>query len=124
MAYRRRRSEVLRNLDDPLKVMGLLTPRSCMSLGVIFLAGFSVMLLVGGLGFVNMALLLAFLSVLGSALAVAEKQTDEHHLWAACRYAVSGRWRVLYSGGHRPHRQCQAADLLLADRSRCLRMAS
>jgi hypothetical protein len=117
MAYRRRRSEVLRNLDDPLKVMGLLTPRSCMVLGVLFLAGFVVMLLAGALGFVNMVLLLALLGTLAAALAIAEKQTDEHHLWAGSRYFLSGRARVLYSGGYRPHRRPHATDLLIADRA-------
>jgi hypothetical protein len=100
----RRKSECLRNLDDPLKVFSLITIKSC-GLVVLFYAGavatelvFGLWSLVfGGWSFLGQ---LAAAGVLAVLLALAEKHDDEHLVPSAIRYYVSRRWNVLYSGAH------------------------
>lgn len=99
----RRQSECFRNLDDPLKILSLLTVKSC-GLVLLFYAGlvmsellFGVCSLVfGAWSFLGQ---LAGALLLGAVLAYTERHDDEHLVPSAIRYYVSRRWRVLYSGG-------------------------
>jgi hypothetical protein len=98
----RRQSECYRNLDDPLKILSLLTVKSC---GLVLLFyGWAV---AGELLFGLWSLLFgdwSFLAQIGAAgvlaagLAYAERHDDEHLVPSAIRYYASRRWRVLYSG--------------------------
>jgi hypothetical protein len=98
----RRRSECLRNLDDPLKVFSLLTIKSC-GLVVMFYAAAVASELVFGIWSVVFGPW-SFLGQLGAAgllaigLAIAEKHEDEHFVPSAARYYLSRRWRILYGG--------------------------
>jgi hypothetical protein len=116
--YQRRRSEVLRKLDDPLKVLGVFTPRSCMLLAGVYVGGLLCLLAVNGLTLTNTFGLLLLVAVLGLTVAAIEKQTDEHYVWAALRYLTSQRWRYVYSGGYRPPYRLHESELLLLDRER------
>lgn len=98
----RRRSECLRNLDDPLKVFSLITIKSC-GLVVLFFAGAVASELVFGVwsllfGALSFLAQLAAAGALAVVLAFAEKHDDEHFVPSAIRYYVSRRWLVLYSG--------------------------
>jgi len=98
---RRRRSEVYRNIDDSLKVGGLLTLKSCAILfGLYFVSYLADLLtnfwrLFGPGGFVLEA---GFFVVVGTLLLYAERQDDEHLIPAMVRFWVARPWRVLYSG--------------------------
>ena len=99
----RRKSECLRNLDDPLKIFSLLTIKSC-GLVLLFYAGAVATELVLGLwslffGAWSFMGQLAAAGALAIALTFAEKHDDEHLVPSAIRYYVSRRWRILYSGG-------------------------
>jgi hypothetical protein len=99
----RRRSQCLRNLDDPLKVFSLLTIKSC-GLVFLFYAGAVATELVFGLWTVffgpwSFVAQLAAAGLLAIALVFAEKHDDEHLVPSAISYYVSRRWRILYSGG-------------------------
>jgi hypothetical protein len=98
----RRRSDCLRNLDDPLKVFSLLTIKSC-GLVLLFYAGAVASELVFGLwslffGPWSFLAQLGAAGLLAIALAFAEKHDDEHLVPSAIRYYASRRWLVLYSG--------------------------
>lgn len=99
----RRQTEVLRNLDDNLKLLNFLTLKSCGLVVVfyslcygleLFLKPFS--LLVG-----NWSALVQFglTGVFALALSWIEKHEDEHYVPSALRYYQSRPWRVLYAGG-------------------------
>ncbi len=99
----RRKSEVFRNLDDPLRIFSLLTVKSC-GLVVLFYGAMVALELLFGLfsllfaewSFVGQ---LAAAAVFAALLVYAERHDDEHFVPSAFRYYVSRRWRVLYSGG-------------------------
>ena len=99
----RRKSECLRNLDDPLKVFSLLTIKSCGLVFLVFAAAAASELVFGLWSLVFGAW--SFLAQLGAAglfavaLALAERHDDEHLVPSAIRYYASRRWRTLYSGG-------------------------
>ena len=98
----RRQSECYRNLDDPLKILSLLTARSC-GLVLLFYGGMVASellfrlwsLLFGDWSFVAQ---IGAAALLAACLAYAERHDDEHLVPSAIRYYASGRWRVLYSG--------------------------
>src|SRR5262245_12066781 len=99
----RRQTPVLRNLDDPLRVLGLLSLRSCGLVLLVFAAIHGVeavtglvSLLTGGWAF--LAELLAAAAV-GFVLSVAERTDDEHLVPSALRFYLSRPGAVLYSGG-------------------------
>jgi hypothetical protein len=99
----RRHSECFRNLDDPLKILSLLTVKSC-GLVLLFYGGTVAAELLFGLcsflfGDWSFLAQLGAAAVVAVALALAERQDDEHFVPAAIRYYASRRWRVLYSGG-------------------------
>ena len=98
----RRQSECLRNLDDSLKVLSLLTIKSC-GLVLLFYA-FTVLLelvfglwtlVLGSWSFVGQ---IAAALIVATGLAYAERHDDEHLVPSAIRYFVSRPGRVLYGG--------------------------
>ncbi len=99
----RRKSEVFRNLDDPLRIFSLLTVKSC-GLVVLFYGAMVALELLFGvftLFFAEWSFVgqLGAAAVFASVLVYAERHDDEHFVPSAFRYYVSRRWRVLYSGG-------------------------
>lgn len=100
----RRKSECLRNLDDPLKVFSLLTIKSC-GLVLFFYAATVATELVFGLwslvfGPWSFLGQLGGAALLAIALAFAERHDDEHLVPSAIRYYFFRRWLILYSGAH------------------------
>jgi hypothetical protein len=98
----RRQAAVLRNLDDPLRVLGLLSLRSC---GFVFLSYAGAAALELALGLFTAAFgSLAFLGELGCAaivafvLGLAERTDDEHLVPAAIQYYLDSPGRVVWSG--------------------------
>jgi hypothetical protein len=103
----RRQTPVLRNLDDPLRILGFLSLRSC-GLVLFFFAGLHALEALFGL----LSLVFgtwAFLAELGASgvlavlLSVAERADDEHLVPSAIRYLLGRPWTVLYSGGRADH---------------------
>ena len=99
----RRQTPVLRNLDDPLRVLGLLSLRSCGLVLFFFAALHSleavtgiVSLLTGTWAFLAELAASAGLAVV---LSVAERTDDEHLVPSAIRYYLSRPAGLLYSGG-------------------------
>ena len=98
----RRQTEVLRNLDDSLRVLNFLTLRSC-GLVVLFYSGCYALdltfrvwtFLFGQWSF--FAQLVATLAV-AVALSWVENHEDEHLVPSAIRYFVARPWRYVYSG--------------------------
>jgi hypothetical protein len=98
----RRQSECYRNLDDPLKILSLLTVKSC-GLVLLFYGGTVASELLFGLwsllfGDWSFLAQIGAAGVLAACLAYAERHDDEHLVPSAIRYYASRRWRVLYSG--------------------------
>ncbi len=99
----RRQTEVLRNLDDTLKILNFLTMRSC-GLVLMFYSLFygaellfsAFSLLFGAAGVLVQFFLTGLCAV---ALSWVERHEDEHYVPSAIRYYVSRPWRVLYAGG-------------------------
>jgi len=103
----RRQTLVLRNPDDPLKVLGFLSFRSCGLVLIAFAALHGVealfglaSLLVGTWAFV---VELGLAAALGVVLHIAERADDEHLVPSALRYFLDRPWSVLYSGGRAEH---------------------
>jgi hypothetical protein len=98
----RRQSPVLRNLDDPLRVLNLLSLRSCGLVVVSYGAANALELALGLFtrAFGSLAFLgeLGLAALVGMGLALAERADDEHLVPAAIRYYATRPWRVLYSG--------------------------
>lgn len=98
----RRQTPVLRNLDDPLRILNLLSLRSCSlvlfayALATGLEVAFGVFTLLCGafafLGELAVAALVAFV------LALAERSDDEHLVPSLLRYYVAGAPRVLWGG--------------------------
>lgn|SRR5262245_7837414 len=96
----RRQTEVLRNLDDSLRILNVLTLRSC-GLVVVFyslcyafeLALGLFTLLFGAAGFVVPLVLSGFVA---TALSWVEKHDDEHYVPSALRYLLDRPWRCVY----------------------------
>jgi hypothetical protein len=100
--HRRRRSEALRNIDDTLKVMGVLSMKSLSLLFALYGISYALdvsfgvfRLLFGGAGVLVEGL--AF-TVAALGLAYAERQDDEHLVPAMLRFFADRRSRALYSG--------------------------
>ena len=98
----RRQSECYRNLDDPLKILSLLTVKSC-GLVLLFYGGTVASELFFGLwsllfGDWSFLAQIGAAGVLATCLAYAERHDDEHLVPSAIRYYASRRWRVLYGG--------------------------
>lgn len=100
----RRQTDVLRNLDDTLKIMNFLTMRSC---GLVLM--FYSLCYAAELVFSLFSFFFGAASILGqfaltgacaAALSWVEKHEDEHYVPSAIRYYVARPWRVLYAGGH------------------------
>ena len=103
----RRQTLVLRNLDDPLKVLGFLSLRSCGLVLIVFAALHGVealfglvSLLVGTWAFL---VELGLAAALGVLLHIAEGADDEYLVPSALRYFLDRPWTVLYSGGRAEH---------------------
>lgn len=99
---RRRQSEVYRNIDDPLKVMGVLSLKSCSMLvalyGVSYVLDFVTDFWRRAFGPGAFLLELALFAAVAFVLMYAEKHDDEHLVWSMLRYWASRRTRVLYCG--------------------------
>ncbi len=99
----RRQSDVLRNLDDTLKVFHLLTMRSCGLVVMFYSLCYAAELLfhVFSLlfGAIGPMVQLALTAACAMALAWVEKHEDEHFVPSAIRWWVARPWRVLYAGG-------------------------
>jgi hypothetical protein len=98
----RRQTPVLRNLDDPLRVLNLLSLRSC---GLVLVAygvanGLEAALGLFSLVFGGFAFLaeLGVAALVGLGLALAERSDDEFLVPSALRYYWTGTPRVLWSG--------------------------
>jgi hypothetical protein len=99
----RRQTPVLRNLDDPLRVLGLLSLRSC-GLVLFFFAALHgveattglVSLLTSGWAFLAELVAAGAVAVL---LSVAERTDDEHLVPSALRFYLGRPGSALYSGG-------------------------
>lgn len=100
----RRKTRVLRKLDDPVRLAGVLTVRSAGLLGVfggvllyaeLTLSVFSA--LAGPV--LAPAVILAVIGLAGAGLLAVERHEDEHYVPALIRYYVSGRWRGVWSAG-------------------------
>jgi hypothetical protein len=96
----RRQTEVLRNLDDSLRVLNFLTLRSCglviafygLASGAELLLGLWTAFL-GPAGFVAP---LAAAAVVAVALSWIERHDDEHYVPSAIRYLAARPWRFVY----------------------------
>jgi hypothetical protein len=103
----RRQTAVLRNLDDPLRVLGFISLRSCGLVLFFFAAAHSMEALFGLISLVFGTW--AFLVELGAAgalavvLSLAERADDEHFVPSAIRYFLSRPWAVLHSGATAHH---------------------
>lgn len=103
----RRQTPVLRNLDDPLRILGFLSLRSC-GLVLLFFAGAHALEALFGLlsllfGTWAFLVELAASGMLAVLLSVAERADDEHLVPSAIRYLLARPWAVLYSGGKAAH---------------------
>ena len=100
----RRQTDVLRNLDDTLKILNFLTMRSaglvlmfyslCYA-SELFLSLFSLLF-----GAASVLAQFALTGLAALALSWVEKHEDEHYVPSALRYYAARPWRVLYAGGH------------------------
>src|SRR5262249_10951032 len=103
----RRQMPVLRNLDDPLKVLGFLSLRSCGLVLIAFAAlhGTEALLGLMSLPVGSWAFLveLGLAAALGLVFHIAERADDEHLVPSALRYFLDRPWTVLYSGGRAEH---------------------
>lgn len=93
---------MLRNLDEPLKLLGLLSTRSCGLLLLFHSASYALDLLLGFWSWIlgDLALLaqIAVTALLGIALAAIERHEDEHHVPAAISFYLTRPWRSVYTG--------------------------
>ena len=99
----RRQTDVLRNLDDPLKVLGILTFRSCGLVFIVFAGSVGLDLVTGILSVLppkDLGLVWALSLTVAAAtgLAYAERHEDQHLVPSAIAYYVSRPWRVIYGG--------------------------
>jgi hypothetical protein len=103
----RRQTSVLRNLDDPLRVLGFLSLRSC-GLVLLFFAGLHSLEAVFGVVsvvFGSWAFLveLGATALLAVGLSIAERTDDEYLVPSALRYYLTRPRTTLYSGGRADH---------------------
>jgi len=98
----KRQSDVLRNLDDTLKLFGVISLRSCGLVIMFFSVAFGLEwgLKIWSLLFGSLAILtiVAVTAVMVAALAIVENREDEHLVPSAIRYYLKRQWRVVYSG--------------------------
>lgn len=99
----RRQSAVLRNLDQPLKLFGLLTTKSCALLLFFYTGCYALDLTLGVwtwvFGDLSLLGLLGLTGVTGLVLVYIERHEDEHHVPAMIRFYLTRPWRFVYSGG-------------------------
>lgn len=93
---------MLRNLDDPLRLLNLLSLRSCGLVLIFYTVVWSLQaffslwsFLFGGWAFL---VPLAAAGLLALGLSLAERSDDEHLVPSAIRYYLTRPWIVLYSG--------------------------
>jgi hypothetical protein len=102
VAHRRRRSEVFRNIDDSLKVMGALSMKSLGLLFVLYAISYVLDVAFGFwkllFGHAGVLVELLVFAAVAAALSYAERQDDEHLVPAMLRFYLSRPWTVLYSG--------------------------
>lgn len=98
----RRQNRVLRNLDEPLKLFGLLTTKSC-GLLLSFYSGCYVLDVAFGVwtwmfGELSLLGLLGLTGVVGIVLVHVERHEDEHHVPGMIRFYLARPGRFVYSG--------------------------
>jgi hypothetical protein len=100
----RRQTEVLRNLDDNLKVLNFLTFKSCGFVVMFYSLCYALELVFGAFSLVFGALgviaQFGATAVFAVFLSWVERHEDEHYVPSAVRYYCSRPWRVLYAGAH------------------------
>ena len=96
----RRQTEVLRNLDDSLRILNLLTLRSCGLVVVFYSLCFALELAFGAFtalfGPGGFPAQLALTAALAFALSWVEKHDEEHYVPSALRYLAERPWRRIY----------------------------
>ena len=99
----RRQNAVLRNLDEPLKLFGLLTMRSCALLLFFYSACYMLDLTLGVwswmFGDLSLLGILGLTGLVGIVLVHVERQEDEHHVPGMIKFYLSRPGRFIYSGG-------------------------
>ena len=113
----RRQDEVLRVIDEEPRLLGLRF-RSCINLFVVvaFTWGFFVVVVHGlelQAGLQGWTLLIGMWTSAFALIRWIEKREDVDFLGAALRYVLSGRTRVLYSGGRAARFEGHAFEQLL-----------
>lgn len=117
----KRQSDVLRNLDDTLKLFGVISLRSCGLVIMFFSVAFGLewglklwSLVFGGAAILMVVGVTAALLV---ALAIVENREDENLVPSAIRYYLRRPWRVIYSGARNDdHAGRSLAEVLGAGR--------
>ena len=98
----RRQTEVLRNLDDNLKVLNFLTLKSCGLVVMFYSLCYGLELFTGVFSFffgvLGVISQFGLTAVVAVALSWVEKHEDEHYVPSAIRYYQSRPWRVLFAG--------------------------
>jgi hypothetical protein len=100
----RRETACQRNLDDPLKLFGIITVRSSGLVLMVFGVAHFIEMTTGLWSrlFGAWSVLLGELglaAVFGMLLAWTERYEDEHYVPSMLRYYASGRWRFIHAGG-------------------------
>ena len=96
----RRQTEVLRNLDDSLRILNFLTLRSCGLVVVFYSLCFTLELACGlfslffGVG--GFVVQLALAAAVAVGLSWVEKHDDEHYVPSALRFLLERPWRFVY----------------------------
>ena len=119
----RRQSEVLRNLDDSLRILNVLTLRSCGLVVVFYSLCFALelafglfSLLFGAAGFF---VPIALAAAVAASLSWVEKHDDEHYVPSALRFLVERPWRFVYgAAAMAPVVRGRVEDVLRTSRSR------
>ena len=104
----RRQTQVLRNLDDHLKVFNLLTVKSCGLVVLVYAGCYAAELLLGAFTwmFGAFASISQFLVAGAAAMALAwvERHEDEHYVPSILAYWRDRPWKTLYAAGYvEPH---------------------
>lgn len=100
----RRKTQVLRKLDDPVKLGGVVTVRTagllCLSTVTTLYSEVTLSLFSGLFGRrAGLPVMLVIIASLALALVAAERHEDEHFVPSLVRYYASGRWRGVFAAG-------------------------
>ena len=114
---RPRQTEVLRNIDDTLRVFNLLTLKSCGLVVLVYAGCYSAELTLRlfTMIFGPLASLAQFVvaGMAGAALSWVERHEDEHFVPSAIDYFRQRPWRIIYSSGLAQWQPCAAMERVL-----------